>query len=246
VTNLPTERSITCLLSLTLGSSIGKAFNQGSQKDGRLVMEVDSDRCDGEERTELDWHTEGAWIARDRRAEWVGLLGVENTPGSHLAYAPIKPVEQTLSARAKAWLHDESACFRFPRSFALDPTAWSAPRAVLSRSSLGHTEIAWPGSAVRSAKAADTVGPIALAELSSEIGRQHVRAPIGAGSFLAFSNIRGVHRLEVAGDGYCLLYKTYARHSLRTLQAKGDSGPIFPLHGTDAPRAELLTTSTVA
>jgi hypothetical protein len=246
VTNLPTERSIACLLSLTLGSSIGRAFNHGAQKDVRLIMEVDSDRRDGEERTEFDWHTEGAWIARDRRAEWVGLLGVENTPGSHIAYAPIAPVEQTLSARAKAWLHGPSACFRFPRSFALDPTAWSAPRSVLSRSSLGHTEIAWPGSAVRSAKPADTVGSVALAELSSEIGRQHVRAPIGAGSFLAFSNLRGVHRLEVASDGYSLLYKTFARHSLRTLQAKGEAGPIFSLNGADTAQADLLTSSTVA
>jgi hypothetical protein len=117
---------------------------------------------------------------------------------------------------------------------------------VLSRSSLGHTEIAWPGCAVRSAKPADTVGSVALAELSSEIGRQHVRAPIGAGSFVAFSNLRGVHRLEVASDGYSLLYKTYARHSLRTLQAKGEAGPIFSLNGADATQADLLTCSTVA
>jgi len=228
VTNLPTERSIACLLSLTLGSSIGRVFSYGSQHGGRLVMEVGSDPCEPEDHpAELDWRTEGAWIPRERRAEWLGLLGVENTSGSHVGYAPIQPMEQTLSSRARAWLHSQSACFRSP-----DSGAWSTPRNVLSRSSLGPTEIAWPGSAVRSANSADTVCAVALAELSSEIDRQHVRVSVGAGSFLAFNNLRGVHKLRVASDGDGLFYKTYARHSLRPLQVKGESGPIFSLTGT--------------
>jgi hypothetical protein len=240
VTNLPTEQSITCLLSLTLGSSIGSVFNYGSQSGGRLVMEMASDRSGPEDHAgEFDWHTEGASIPRERRAEWIGLIGVENTPGSYTAYAPIKPVEQTLSSRAKAWLHSPSASFRSLDSPASDPRTWSAPRAILSRSPLGHTEIAWPGDAVRAARRDDAIGAGALAELSSEINRQHVRVSIDAGCFLAFNNLRGVHRQATAGDGYCLCYKTYARHSLRALQAKGETGPIFSLTDASASRWDL-------
>jgi hypothetical protein len=227
VTNLPTEKSITYLLSLTLGSSIGTVFNYGSQNSGRLVMEMASDPSEPENhRAELDWRTQGALMPHERRAEWIGLIGVENTPGSYTAYAPIKPVEQTLSSRAKAWLHSPSASFRSQDGPGSDPPTWLAPRAVLSRSPLGHTEIAWPGDAVRAARRDDTAGASALAELSSEINRQHARLSIDAGCFLAFNNLRGVHK-QVASDGYCLCYKTYARHSLRALQAKGEPGPIF-------------------
>jgi hypothetical protein len=229
VTNLPTEKSITYLLSLTLGSSIGTVFNYGSQNSGRLVMEMASDPSEPENhRAELDWRTEGASMPRERRAEWIGLIGVENAPGSYTAYAPIKPVEQTLSSRAKAWLCSPSASFRSQEDGpGSDPPTWLAPRAVLSRSPLGHTEIAWPGDAVRAARRDDAAGASALAELSSEINRQHARLSIDAGCFLAFSNLRGVHRQAIASDGYCLCYKTYARHSLRALQAKGEPGPIF-------------------
>src|SRR5882724_5525687 len=145
VTNLPTEKSITYLLSLSLSSSIGSVFNYGSQNSGRLVLEVASDRSEPEDqRPELDWRTEGAWIMRERRAEWVCLLGVENTPGNYTAYAPIEPVEQIMSSRARTWLHSPCASFRSPRSSPSDATTWSAPRAVLSRSPLGHTEMLWP------------------------------------------------------------------------------------------------------
>jgi hypothetical protein len=48
-----------------------------------------------------------------------------------------------------------------------------------------------------------------------------------------------VHRQATASDGYCLSYKTYARHSLRTLQAKGESGPIFSLTDASASRRGL-------
>jgi hypothetical protein len=239
VTNLPTEKSITYLLSLTLSSSIGSVFNYGSQNSGRLVMEIASNPSEpGDHGAEFDWHTEGAWIPRDRRAEWICLLGVENTPGSYAAYAPIMPVEQTLSSRAKAWLHSPSASFRSLRSSALNTNTWSAPRAILSRSPVGHTEIAWPGDAVRAAKPDDAIGAGALAELSSEINRQHGRVPIDAGCFLAFNNLRGVHRQATASDGYCLCYKTYARHSLRALQVKGESGPIFSLTEASASRRD--------
>ena len=239
VTNLPTEKSITYLLSLTLSSSIGSVFNYGSQNGGRLVMEIASDPSEPKDHgAELDWRTEGAWIPRDRRAEWIGLLGVENTPGSYTAYAPVKPVEETLSSRAKAWLHSPSASFRSLHSPAPDTTTWSAPRAVLSRSPVGHTEIAWPGDAVRAARLDDTIGAGALAELSSEINRQHVRVSIDAGCFLAFNNLRGVHRQATASDGYCLCFKTYARHSLRALQVKGESGPIFSLTEASASRRD--------
>jgi hypothetical protein len=240
VTNLPTEKSITNLLSLTLSSSIGSVFNYGSPNSGRLVMELASDPGEPEGHSaELDWRTEGAWVPRDRRAEWIVLLGVENTQGSYTAYAPIMPVEQTLSSRAKAWLHSPSASFRSPRSSATDPTTWSAPRAILSRSPVGHTEIAWPGDAVRAARADDAIGASSLAELSSEIGRHQARVSIDAGCFLAFNNLRGVHRQAMASDGYCLCYKTYARHSLRALQVKGESGPIFSLMETGASRRDL-------
>jgi len=240
VTNLPTEKSITYLLSLTLGSSIGSVFNYGSQNGGRLVMETACDPNEPEDDgAELDWRTEGASIPRERRAEWIGLIGIENTPGSYTAYAPIKPVEQTLSSRAKAWLYSPSASFRSLDSPASDPPTWSAPRAILSRSPLGHTEIAWPGGAVRAARRDDAIGAGALAELSSEINRQHVRLSIEAGCFLAFNNLRGVHRQAIASNGYCLCYKTYARHSLRALQAKGESGPIFSLTEASTSRRDL-------
>ena len=239
VTNLPTEKSITYLLSLTLSSSIGSVFNYGSQNSGRLVMEITSDLSGPhDQRAELDWRTEGAWITRERRAEWICLIGVENTPGSYTAYAPIKPVEQALSSRAKAWLYSPSASFRSPHSPAPDATTWSAPRTVLSRSPLGHTEIAWPGDAVRAARQDDAIGAGALAELSSEINRQHVRVSIDAGCLLAFNNLRGVHRQATVSDGYCLCYKTYARHSLRALQVKGESGPIFCLTEASASRRD--------
>jgi hypothetical protein len=202
-------------------------------------MEIASDPSEPKDHgAELDWRTEGAWIPRDRRAEWIGLLGVENTPGSYTAYAPVKPVEETLSSRAKAWLHSPSASFRSLHSPASDATTWSAPRAVLSRSPVGHTEISWPGDAVRAARLDDAIGAGALAELSSEINRQHVRVSIDAGCFLAFNNLRGVHRQATASDGYCLCFKTYARHSLRALQVKGESGPIFSLTEASASRRD--------
>ena len=230
VTNLPTDKSITHLLSLTLSSSIGSVFNYGSQNGARLVMEVTSDPGEpGGQPAELDWRTEGAWIPRERRAEWIGLLGGENTPGSYTAYAAIKPIEQTLSSRAKAWLHSPSASLGSPDSSVSDAATWSAPRAVLTQAPLGHTEIAWPSDAVRAARPDDAIGADALSQLSSEINRQHIRVSIDAGCFLAFNNFRGVHKQAPASDGYCLCYKTYARHSLRTLQVKGESGPIFSL-----------------
>jgi hypothetical protein len=239
VTNLPTEKSVTHLLSLTLGSSIGSVFSYGSQNSGRLVMEMASDPREPEGHgAELDWRTDGASIPRERRAEWIGLMGVENAPGSYTAYAPIGPVEQTLSSRAKAWLYSPSASFRSPEGPASETPTWSAPRAILSRSPLGHAEIAWPGDAVRAARRDDTIGAGALAELSSEINRQHARVSIDAGCFLAFNNLRGVHRQATASDGYCLCYKTYARHSLRALQAKGESGPIFSLTEAGASRRD--------
>ena len=241
VTNLPTERSIASLLSLTLSSSIGRAFNYGSQNSGRLVMEVTSDRSETEgQPAEFDWHTEGAWIPRERRAEWMCLLGVENTPGSYTAYAAIKPVEQVLSSRAKAWLYSPSARFRSPRNAASDPGAWSTPRAVLSRSPLGHTEIVWPGYEVRAARPDDAICADALSELSAEVNRQHVRVSIDAGCFLAFNNVRGVHGQALASDGYHIFYKTYARHSLRALQAMGEPGPIFSLTKASASRQDVV------
>lgn len=238
VTNLPAEKSITYLLSLTLTSSIGSVFNYGSQTGGRLIMEIASDPNESDGRG-ADWRTEGAWIPRDRRAEWIGLLGVENTPGSYLAYAPIKPMEQALSSRARAWLYSPSACFGSLRSSAPDVTTWSAPRAILSRSPVGHTEVAWPGDAVRAARPDDAIGAGALAELASEISRHQARVSLDAGCFLAFNNLRGVHRQATASDGFCLSYKTYARQSLRALQVKGELGPMFSLTDASAPRGDL-------
>ena len=228
VTNLSTERSVASLLSLTLSSSIGSVFNYRSQNSGRLVMEVASDRSESEgQRAEFDWHTEGAWIPRERRAEWICLLGVEDTPGSYTGYAPIGPVEQMLSPRARSWLYSPSVCFRSAHGAVSSTSTWSAPRAILSRSALGHTEIVWPGDAVRAVRSDDTVYHDALAELSEEIDRRHVRVSVDAGCFLAFNNFRGLHRHSLASDGYRLFYKTYARGSLRALRETGEPGPIF-------------------
>jgi hypothetical protein len=232
VTNLPIEKSIASLLSLTLGSAIGKIFNYSSQISNELVMEVSSDHSRVENRkAEVDWHTEGAWISRDHRVEWICLLGVDNTPGTFTAYSPIGPVEQTLSAPTRAWLYSKSACFRAPRDSAADANEWSAPRAVLLRSPLGHIEIVWPSYAVHAATSDDAVYVGALTELSAEISRQYFQVSLDAGCLLAFSNCRGVHmHAPVSNDGYYLFYKTYARHSLRALQrATGANGPIFSL-----------------
>ena len=241
VTNLPTERSVASLLSLTLSSSIGRVFNYGSQHSGRLVMEVTSDRSEAEEpRAAFDWQTEGAWIPRERRAEWICLLGVEDTSGSYTAYAPIRPVEPVLSARVKAWLYNPSACFRSPRSALSSASAWSTPRAILSRSPLGHTEIVWPGHIIRAARSDDATCNDALTELSAEINRQHVQVSLDSGCFLAFNNFRGLHRQTLACDGYRLFYKTYARHSLRALQETGEPGPIFSAAEVHASRQDVV------
>jgi hypothetical protein len=241
VTNLPTERSIVPLLSLSLGSSIGKVFNYGSQSSGRLIMEVTSDRGETEEQhAGFAWRTEGAWIPREHRPEWIGLLGVDDTPGSYAAYAPIRPVEQVLSSRVKAWLYSPSACFGSPRSTASSASAWSTPRSILSRSPLGHTEIVWPGYDVRAARSDDATYRDALSELSAEINRQHVRVSIDAGCFLTFNNLRGLHRQALASDGNRLVYKTYARHSFRALQETGEPGPIFPAAEVHASRSDVV------
>ena len=241
VTNLPTERSIVPLLSLTLSSSIGKVFNFGPQNSGRLIMEVTSDQSETEEQhAEFEWHTEGAWIPRERRPEWIGLHGVDDTPGSYAAYAPIRPVEQVLSSRVKAWLYSPSACFGSPRGTVSSASVWSAPRSILSRSPLGHTEIVWPGYEVRAARSDDATYRDALTELSAEINRQHVRVSIDAGCFLAFNNLRGLHRQTLASDGDRLFYKTYARHSLRALQETGEPGPIFSAADVHAARQDVV------
>ena len=241
VTNLPTERSIVPLLSLSLGSSIGKVYNHGSQSSGRLLMEVTSDRSETEEQHgEFEWHTEGVWIPRERRPEWIGLLGVDDTPGSYAAYAPIRPVEQVLSSRVKAWLYSPSACFGSPSSVVSSANIWSTPRAILSRSPLGHTEIVWPGYAVRAARSDDATYRDALTELSAEIDRQHVQVSVDAGCFLAFNNFRGLHRQALASDGNRLFYKTYARHSLRALQEAGEPGPIFSVAEVHASRQDVV------
>jgi hypothetical protein len=84
VTNLPTERSITSLLLLTLSSAIGKIFNYGSQHGGELSMEVSTSGQDkaADQRAEFDWHTEDAWVPRNCRAEWICLLVSTTPPGS--------------------------------------------------------------------------------------------------------------------------------------------------------------------
>ena len=247
ITNLPTERSVASLLSLTLSSSIGRVFNYGSRNSSRLVMEVSSDRSETEEQfAEFNWQTEGAWIPRERRAEWICLLGVEHTPGSYTAYAPIGPVEQVLSPRVKDWLYSPSACFRSPRNNVSSAAIWSTPRAVLSRSPLGHTEIVWPGDAVRAARSDDATCNDALSELSAEINRQHVRVSIEAGCFLAFNNFRGLHRQALASDGHRLFYKTYARQSLRALQETGEPGPIFAAADVHASRQDVMHLARAA
>jgi hypothetical protein len=138
-------------------------------------------------------------------------------------------VEQILSSRTKAWLYSPSTCFRSPRDAVSSATIWSAPRAILSRSPLGHTEIVWPGDAVRAARSDDATYNDAVNELSEEINRRHVRVSVDAGCFLAFNNFRGLHRQALARDGHRLFYKTYAWHSVRALQEMGEPGPIFSL-----------------
>lgn len=240
ITNLPTDRSIASLLSLTLSSSTGRVFNYGSEHGDRLVTEVTLDRCEtAEQCAEFSWQTEGALIPRERRAEWICLLGVEHTPGSYTAYAPIGPVERVLSARVKAWLNSPSACFRSPHSPAMGAGNGSTPRAILSRSPLGHVEIVWPADAVCAARPGDATFNDAMSELSAEINRQHVRLSIEAGCFLALNNLRGLHRQALASDGYQRFYKTYARQSLRVLQETGEPGPIFAAAGVHAAQQEV-------
>ncbi|MGA7806960.1 hypothetical protein [Bradyrhizobium sp.] len=234
VTDLPTEKSIAGLLALTLGSALGWVFNYASRTGDELVMEVCSDRSGvAIDRAKLDWHTEGGFVSRDRRAEWICLFGLDNSPGTSMAYAPIAAVEQTLSARSRAWLHGRSACFHMPRDAA--PSANDA-RAVLSRSPLGQIEIVWPSYAVHPATPGDAIGVGALSELSAEINRQYFRVSLDPGCLLAFNNCRGVHMHSPADtDGYHRFYKSYARHSLRALQqATGQTGPIFSLAGASA------------
>lgn len=239
VTNLPTDRSIASLLSLTLSSSIGRVFNYGSEHADRLVTEVTLGRCEtGEPCAGFNWQTEGALIPRERRAEWIGLLGVEHTPGSYTAYAPIGPVERVLSARVKGWLNSPSACFRSPFGAATDRANCSAPRAILSRSPLGQVEIVWPAGAVCAARPGDATFDDVTSELSAEIDRQHVRLSIEAGCFLALNNLRGLHRQALASDGFQRFYKTYARQSLRGLQETGELGPIFAAAGLHAAQQE--------
>jgi hypothetical protein len=232
VTNLPTEKPISYLLSLTLSSSIGSVFNYGLS-DGQLVMEVGSFQ-DEQRHVELGLRTEGSWVAREQRAEWICLLGVESAPWSYTAYAPIKPVEHVMTARARSWLYSPSAFFRRPQGAVLGAT-WSVPTAVLSRSPRGHTEIVWPGDAASAARPDDPVGAAALAELSAELNRLHVKASLDPGCFFAFNNVRGAYRQATSGDGSTLFYKTYTRHSLRALQMKGETGPIFSF-----PKSEIF------
>jgi hypothetical protein len=244
VTNLPTEKPLTSLLSLVLSSALGKSFNYASENGDKLIMEATSDLSAAENaRAELDWHTEGAWIPRELRAEWIGLLGLDDVPGIYTAYAPIKPVVQTLSARTREWLYSQSACFRAPLSLGLGANAWSGPRAILSQSPRGEIEIAWASYAIRAARPDDKVYVQALTELYSEINRQHVRMAIDAGCLMAFNNLRGVHMHSPGDDGDRLLYKTYACQSLRRLkQMTGEGGPIFDLRKalTLTPKAHRL------
>lgn len=248
VTNLPTEKPIAALLTLMLGSAVGRVFNYTSPTGNELVMVVSSDRSDtGIDRAKLDWHTEGALVPRDRRVEWICLFGLENSPGTYTAYAPIAPVEQILSARSRAWLYSKSACFHLPGDAALPA---NEPRAVLSRSPLGHIEIVWPSYAVHPARPDDPVYVGALSELSAEINRQQFRVSLDAGCLLAFNNCRGVHMHAPSDtDGYYLFYKTSVRHSLRALQqATGETGPIFSLMdavaGTGVPGRWRLSHGT--
>jgi hypothetical protein len=238
VTNLPIEKSIASLLLLTIGSAIGRIFNYASQISNELVMEVSSDRGASIPRGEFDWHTEGAWIPRDHRVEWICLLGLDNTPGTFAAYAPIRSVEQTLSARTRTWLYSKSACFHGPNDFTTDASEPSLPRAVLTRSPLGHIEIVWPGFAVHPARPDDTAYVDALTELSAEFNRENFQVSLDKGCLLAFNNCRGVYMHAPAGsDAYHLFYKTYVRQSLQALQqATGKNGPIFSLVNTVAQR----------
>ncbi len=234
ITNLPTDRSIAPLLSLTLASSIGSVFNYGSGQGDRLVTDVTLGGCEtGAPGAGSSWQTEGALIPRERRAEWICMLGVEHTPGSYTAYAPIGPVERVLSTRVKAWLNSPSACFR-PHGAETGAGNGATPRAILSRSPLGQVEVVWPADAVCAAKPGDAVLDDAMRELSAEFDRQHVRLANEAGCFLALNNLRGLHRHALASDGYQRFYKTYARQSLRVLQEAGEPGPIFAAAGTQA------------
>jgi hypothetical protein len=229
VTDLPTEKSIAGLLALTLGSAVGLVFNYALGIGNELILEVCSDRSGvAIDRAKLDWHTEGGFVSRGRRAEWICLFGLDNSPWTFTAYAPIAPVEQTLSARSRAWLQSKYACFRMPGDAA---PPMNEPRAVLSRSPLGQMEIVWPSYAVHPTKPGDAIGISALSELSAEINRQHFRVSLDPGCLLAFNNCRGVHmHCPADTDGYHRFYKTYARHSLRALQqTTGQTGPIFSL-----------------
>jgi hypothetical protein len=207
-------------------------------------MEVTSDwSAEENPRAEQGWHTEGAWIPRDLRVEWICLLGLDDAPRVYTAYAPVKPLVQMLSMRTREWLRSQSVRFRAPLSLGLGPNAWSEPCAILSESLRGEIEIAWDSCEIRAVRPYDKLYDQALTELYAEINRQHILVSIEAGSLMAFNNVRGVHMHTPADDGDRHLYKSYARQSLRKLKRiTGDAGPIFDLRKvlTSEPKARRL------
>lgn len=248
VTNLPTEKPLTSLLLLVISSALGKSFNYASENSDKLVMEVTSGCWAAESpRAELGWHTECAWIPRDLRVEWVCLLGLDDAPCVYTAYAPIKPVVQTLGGSTREWLRSQSVRFRAPLGLGLGPNAWSEPSAILSESLGGEIEIVWDGCTIRAAPPDDKVFDEALTELYAEINRQYVLMSVEAGCLIAFNNVRGVHMHTPADDGDWSLHKTYACPSLWKLKRRtGDAGPIFDLRKALTPKPKAHKVLAIA
>jgi hypothetical protein len=234
ITGLPKNKKVAPLLTAVLGRSLGQLFNYKSQNGGRLVMQIvpDDNSMDNTNttRAEFDWHSDDAWVLRDLRVVWICLFGVVNPPGTNTVYAPILPVLPHLSQVSREWLFSKAASVRAPLSFGLGADVWSGHRSILSRTSAGDNEIAWPKYATKLIDPNDPVAHGALHELAELIDRHAYSVAVDPGCFLALNNLRGLHKRTPIGPGDRLLYRVYARESLDALrQVSGESGPIFDI-----------------
>lgn len=232
VRGLSSEPSLAPLLLLAITYRVGMAFNYTTQNEGKLVMELrpDPGSADNTNSTANEFrpHTDDAAVPRSFRVEWISLLGVKNPPNTLTGYAPIDLVIPDLSMRNRQVLSDKRFSVRVPLSFKLGDDLWTGPRAVLSRSPEGLTEIAWPSYATRVLDPLDDEAERALAELESAVERHMTRVALDSECLLVFNNLRGVHMRSKVGPGDRLVYRTYAKDSLEPLRAKtGISGQIF-------------------
>jgi hypothetical protein len=237
VIGLPTDRRIAPLLSVMLGNALGSVFNYSSQNGGALVMKIvpeDGSRGNtNTTRAEFDWHSDDAWVPRNCRVSWISLFGVVNPKNTLTSYVPVGPILPTLSEATREWLTSETASVRAPLSFGLGDNVWSGPRAIITQPAKGPAEIAWPKYATRPVDPSDPVASDALEELAVAVERHSFSVAVDPGCFLAFNNLRGVHKRSPIGPGDRLVYRTYSTRSLEALrEATGENGPIFDVTKT--------------